>query len=391
MLTTLVALLAGCSSNDDSTKGTASTTTAPKGSTTTTAAPETDPLVTWSERGPHGVGNVQLDLGGRRTMVWYPAVEGAGTEGKLEMFDIASLLSPELQAQIPDAARVQYQIASGPDAEPDRKDGPYPVVLFSHGFAGFPEQSADLTTHLASWGYVVVATDHVERSLSGLLGTGAQGVAKQSDPEVLAAALDLVTTEDARDGSPLKGLVDLDRVAVTGHSAGAGATYRFASTDPRIDAAIMYSVGSGPEGGTLPAAPKVPAMVMLGTTDGIIPPEASRTLFAGLNKPRYLVEITDAGHLVFSDLCLIGAESGGLIGIAEKIKLPIPDSLKKLGTDGCEAPHPSVKEAFPAIDGLSVAFLRRYLNDDQTAEKALTSGPVTGLDGKAEVTLLSEP
>lgn len=388
--TILVALLAGCSSSNDDDSAKATTTTVAKGSTTT-AAPEADPLVTWSERGPYGVGNIQLDLGGRRTVVWYPAVEGAGTEGKLEMFDIAGLLSPELQAQIPTADRVQYKIASGPDAEPDATDGPYPVVLFSHGFAGFPEQSADLTTHLASWGYVVVATDHVERSLSGLLGTGSQGVAKQSDSEVLAAALDLVTAEDARDGSPLKGLLDLDHVAVTGHSAGAGATYRFASTDPRVDAAIMYSVGSGGQGGALPAAPKVPAMVMLGTTDGIIPPEASRTLFAGLNKPRYLVEIADAGHLVFSDLCLIGAESGGLIGIAEKIKLPIPEDLKKLGTDGCEAPHPSVTEAFPAIDGLSVAFLRQYLNDDQTAEKALTSGPVTGLDGKAEVTLLSEP
>lgn len=73
--TILVALLAGCSSSNDDDSAKATTTTVAKGSTTT-AAPEADPLVTWSERGPHGVGNIQLDLGGRRTVVWYRPSKG---------------------------------------------------------------------------------------------------------------------------------------------------------------------------------------------------------------------------------------------------------------------------------------------------------------------------
>ena len=114
-------------------------------------------------------------------------------------------------------------------------------MLFSHGFAGFPEQSVDLTTHLASWGYVVAAPDHVERSLSGLLGTAAQGVERREDADVLAETLDVVEAEDARADSPLRGIVDAEHVAVTGHSAGAGAAYRLAGSDDRIDAFIAYS------------------------------------------------------------------------------------------------------------------------------------------------------
>ena len=68
--------------------------------------------------------------------------------------------------------------------------------------AGFPEQSSTLVTHLASWGFVVAAPEHVERSLSGLLGTAGQGVAKSSDPDVLARTADLLTAAAATLFSP---------------------------------------------------------------------------------------------------------------------------------------------------------------------------------------------
>ena len=45
-----------------------------------------------------------------------------------------------------------------------------------------------------------------------------------------------------------------------------------------------------------------------------------------MNDPKYLVKVLNAGHLVFSDICLIGRSKGGLVGIAKAIKLPIPPS-----------------------------------------------------------------
>ncbi len=47
-------------------------------------------------------------------------------------------------------------------------------------------------------------------------------------------------------------------------------------------------------------------MVMLGTTDGVIPPAESEAVYAAMRPPKYLVKIEGAGHLVFSDVCLIG-------------------------------------------------------------------------------------
>ena len=76
--------------------------------------------------------------------------------------------------------------------------------------------------------------------------------------------------------------------------------------------------------------------------------------------PKYLVEIGGAGHLVFTDICLIGADKGGVIAIAEQVGIPI-DQFRELGTDGCTDEHPPVEDAFPAIDDLSVDFLRTYL------------------------------
>ena len=145
---------------------------------------------------------------------------------------------------------------------------------------------------------------------------------------MLGQTLDLVVAQDGDDASPLSGMVDAEHVAVTGHSAGAGAAYRMAAADDRIDAYASYSVGDGGRGEPLPEPPDLPALIMLGEEDGIIPPDATRDLYEGLSAPRYLAEIPDSGHLVFSDLCLIGADKGGLIGIAEEIELPIPENLK---------------------------------------------------------------
>lgn len=347
----ILATVGACSSDDSNDD----TSSAP-----TTEAAEPD---RFTERGPYEVGSLALELDdGRHVVAWYPADPDA-VSGPTDEFDIAGLLSPELQAQIPPETRPEYPIAAYADADPATDDGPYPVVLFSHGFAGFAEQSAELTTHLASWGFVVAAPDHVERSLSGLLGTAAQGVQPRDGPEVLAATLDLIAADSGREGSPLVGLVDLDHVAVTGHSAGAGAAFDLAGSDDRIDSFIAYSVGRADR-----PAPDVPGMVMLGTTDGVIPADATRELFDAMTPPKYLVEIEGAGHLVFSDICLIGADGGGVIAIAESIELPIPEDLKRLGTDGCGPESTPPGDAFPAINDLSVAFLRQtLLGEDEPA------------------------
>lgn len=392
LLLPLALVAAGCSSDDDA----SSPTEAPEATGPEASDPEgstdgaDDPA--YQELGPNEVGTITLALDdGRRVVAWYPADESAADQ-PMQNFDIASLLAPGLQEAIDPELRPQYEIDAHVGAEP-AADGPYPLVLFSHGFAGYPEQSASLVTHLASWGFVVVAPDHVERSLSGLLGTASQGVEERADSDVLMASLDLALADGERDGSPLAGLLDEEQVAVVGHSAGAGASYVTAGSEDRIDTFIAYSIGSGrsADGEEAPErpVPQMPGMVMIGMDDETIPASASQEVFAGMAEPKVQVEIADAGHLVFSDICLIGREQGGLTGLVEAAGLPIPENLLRLANDGCQEDALDPADAFDAINHLSVAFLRSTFGiddepvglDQETADRFET----------AEITVTSEP
>jgi len=369
----------GCSSSKPgaSRSGANSTTPAP-----TTAAP-------YAKKGPYAVGYTTLNLaGGRRVVVWYPAVAATTTGHKQESIDLASMLSPALKAKVPLADRVLYPADAFEDAPPATTPGNYPLVVFSHGFAGFPEQSVSLTTHLASWGFVVAAPNHVERSLDGLLGTATQGVPKSTDVAVLQATLGLVEKDSLQSSGLLHGMVDPNRVVAAGHSAGACAAYQFASADARVKAWISYSVALGGRECPPPPRPTKPGMVMLGTTDGVIPAAASVKVYSGMQTPKYLVQIARAGHLVFSDICRIARDKGGVIGIVKTINLPIPAELLKLGSDGCTSDHPLVDTAFPAIDQLSVAFFRSALVIDPKPV-GLDTAAVAGLG--AQVTVSSQP
>lgn len=390
--TVALALLVGaCSSSDGGSDGATKDTKDAATTSTTAAAPAAaDPA--YEELGPDEVGSRTIALDdGRRVVIWYPA-DAAAADAPTETFDIASLLSPELQAKIDADLRPQYEINAHIGAEP-AADGPYPVVLFSHGYAGFPEQSADLVTHLASWGFVVIAPDHVERSLSGLLGTAAKGVTPREDPEVLSASLDAAIADADDTESPLHELLDLDKVAVAGHSAGASAAYLTASSEDRVKAFISYSVGTGrpDEDGKVAErpVPDVPGMVMLGTADGIIEPAASEAVYEGMEPPKYLVEIADGGHLVFSDLCLIGKDKGGLVQLTKEAGLDLGDELLRLASDGCEPEKLDPAKAFGAIDHFSVAFLRYELGIDP--EPVGLNEATAASFTTADVTFTSDP
>jgi fermentation-respiration switch protein FrsA (DUF1100 family) len=150
-------------------------------------------------------------------------------------------------------------------------------------------------------------------------------------------------------------------------------------------------LGGGPDGANAepPPVPEVPVMVMLGEADGVITPERTRELYDGLNPPRYLVAIAEAGHLVFSDICLIGREQGGLVGLVKEAGLELPEQLLRLASDGCEEKNPDPADAFGAIDHLSVAFLRYSFGID--AEPVGLDPRVTEAFTTADVTLTADP
>jgi len=125
------------------------------------------------------------------------------------------------------------------DAAPDNDHGPYPLVLFAHGYDVTPDFYAPLLTRWAAAGYVVAAP--VFPILSG-----SDGGASHVDYEKTFGDASFVITQvlDLK-GDPLAGLVDPARIAAAGHSDGEvvsfGIGFLECCRDPRVRSVISMA------------------------------------------------------------------------------------------------------------------------------------------------------
>jgi predicted dienelactone hydrolase len=209
------------------------------------------------------------------TSIWYPAAPGSGP--------------------------IDPATGGVTGAPVDPSAGPYPIVLFSHGSCGTPTQSRFLTPLLASYGFVVVAPPHPGNTIAefpNCRSADAQRASLLERPQDMRFVLDQVLAAAVTPGSFLTGVLDVDRIAMTGHSFGGLTTYFVQSADPRIDVAVVMA----------PAAlgsPRltVPSLTILGNIDSVVNNEQSRAAYAASVSPKMLVEIEHAGHFSFSDFC----------------------------------------------------------------------------------------
>ncbi len=101
------------------------------------------------------------------------------------------------------------------DAAPHSADAPYPLIVYSHGGWGYRWFQPEYTEHLASHGFVVIATDHEDAPPISSM-TAHYELSRQWDISLLIDfAVELATPEGA-----LAGMVDAERIGVTGYSAG---------------------------------------------------------------------------------------------------------------------------------------------------------------------------
>jgi predicted dienelactone hydrolase len=336
--------------------------------TTTTVAEAAGDL--YAEPGEHPVGVTTLTLpSGPEVEVWYPAAEdGGGTV----TYDARDFVPESIRALLTADIPAGHTIDADRDLPGAADEGPFPVVLFSHGFSGFRLQSTFLTSHLASHGFVVAAPDHPSRDLENVLGGTASGDREAAAGELLEA-LEQVEAESADDTSVLAGLVDGEQVATLGHSAGGGTAF-LAAADPRIDGYVSMasgtSIGTGDGSEEEPEVtyPELPSFFLAGAIDGVVPPaEATRPSFEAAPSPSWYWEIAESGHNVFADFCTFGGGSG-IIGVAEESGLgPLLDSqpqLRALGEDGCIEPAAPVEEAWPIITHGVTAWLLALFGTD---------------------------
>ena len=257
----------------------------------------------------------------RRTVVaqlWYPAASDKGPRAPYlgrtpeEAATVAAGLAN--YTGLPGFVLDGLAHASTPailDAEP--ADGAqFPVVLFSPGLGGVRGQNTLWAMELASHGYVVVALDHPYDSAAVVLADGTvvhTRVAATGDDardRQLGVGWTTVRAEDLSFALTSLGktrfarVLDLDRVAVTGHSLGGGAALMAARLDHRFDAVVdLDGFPYDPSPGQFPQ----PVLVVnhpLGEDEKAdFLDAADRVLdLAGAG---YRVEMPGTAHLTFTD------------------------------------------------------------------------------------------
>ena len=206
--------------------------------------------------------------------------------------------------------------------------GPFPLIVFAHGFAVTPTPYRALLTAWARAGFAVAAP------VFPLENAGAPGGPTQSDlinePGDVSAVITYLIRRSRTPGSPFFGAIDPRTIAVAGQSDGgiAALATGFGDTtrDRRVRAAIVLSGSElGGFGGYDFGAAGAPALLAAqGTADTTNLPLNTYRFFAAASAPKFLLRLLGAGHL---------------------------------------PPYTTEQAQLTIVEGVSIAFLRRYLQD----------------------------
>ena len=396
----LIALALGVAAacSDDGGDDTATETTAPPA----TFAPASDAEpADFSGRGPYAVGEIDLQLDPDHLVaVFYPVDRDTVTpDAEAYTYSGGDILDPTIAAILPDAL-------SGEVAPPDTwvglpasGSGPFPTVLHSHGFSGNLRFGNQHNAAVASWGYVVAAVNHPERGLASILDSFIAGEADDAerpdeylDSNQLLAGLDLLAETNDQADSPLAGVIDTERVAAEGHSAG-GSASGTAAYDDRVDLWIGQAPGTplapdtdleafitetddGPDVDTTAlleatTPPDVPSLIIAAEGDTIVTLDRVQQTYDWLDSPKRLAVIADSGHAVFVDPCVPIRDEGGLSGFVEALGLdPADVPLVELGESGCLPDDTDPEQVWGLINHLTVAQLDQVFAIDQDVATA---------------------
>ncbi len=321
----------------------------------TTSAKSTAPArsLKYAALGRHAVGYREFTTTGAQEQpltlrAWYPTRRPAGRKRPTINYTAPNKFGEEIFP----GKEINSVGSALSNAKPDRNAKPYPLVVFSHGFALSPIVYSTLVEHYASQGYVVLAPEHNEGFDGSLTGFWKELIDRPVDIRRTIDHAELLT----KSGAPLAGMIDLDNIAVVGHSYGgytalaaAGARFDFAAyktrcaalaaddplnffcapilneadmakragldatpsglwpsfRDPRVKAAISMAGDAYPFDQRGLAEIKVPIMVMGGTVDDGTPYTwgAKLTYDHAASKNKTLVTFPGAGHSLFVDSC----------------------------------------------------------------------------------------
>ena len=168
--------------------------------------------------------------------VWYPAAVEDETAGLTRYEEVMGTSGNPKRPLIP----FTFLGRATREAKALSAEGPYPLVVVSHGYVGSRYLMTYLTENLASKGYIVVAIDHMESTFRD--AAGFQSTLLNRSKDILFVVNEAAKLGEAQSGHFLSGLVDAEHTAIVGYSMGgygvlnvAGAAYS--------EAAIQFFAG----------------------------------------------------------------------------------------------------------------------------------------------------
>ncbi|MGH9093375.1 MAG: neocarzinostatin apoprotein domain-containing protein [Acidimicrobiales bacterium] len=235
-------------------------------------------------------------------------------------------------------------------AAPDRRTGPYPLVVFGHGLGSTPEAYLPLLQGWASAGFVVAAPRFPLSSSETPGGPDAADVVHQ--PGDMSYVIGAVLRASAAATGPLSGLVDPHEIGAAGHSNGAITTLGLVADtccrDPRVKAAVvMAGTTEGMPGGHYDLAGAPPTLLVHDTTDPIVPYRSAVVVYNALRGPKGL-------------LTLRGSTSPALAGTAAH-----------MAASGVVGPTSSI------VVRTTTAFFDAYLRGDRAARQRIVADGTT--------------
>jgi poly(3-hydroxybutyrate) depolymerase len=223
----------------------------------------------------------------------------------------------------------------GTDEAADTRGGPYPLILFSHGHNGSPEDYGPLLESLAKAGFVVAAPAYPLSNPDAPGGPIVGDLGNQAGDA--SFVIDRVLAASAATGW-LHRLVDPNRIAAAGHSLGGFTTSSLAfgdKADRRVKAAVVMAASSGVTNGT-------PLLQIHGSADGTVPYQIGSDSYTHASKPKFFLTLVGGSH------------SGEVRGGALPAETAVTNSI--------------------------IAFLDRYVSDDPAGVARLrAAGTVKGL------------
>jgi hypothetical protein len=250
-------------------------------------------------RGPWPVGARTVKIGELTAEVWYPAELGSEKGKEQVTYDLRQWLPASEVGKIPDGAAPLQTCGCARDLPLDAAHGPYPVVVFIHGTAGFRTQSLAHMEHWASRGFVVVAADHPGLYLGDALDFNLSNDLPGDAQAVLAAL-----GAPAGDLDFLAGHADMTHVGLSGHSAGGGGIEGLGG---EAGVRVLIPLAAG---GTEPSPTLESTLVMGGLIDQVVDYGQQVQGFTDSAPAKRLVGVAGAGHLFPTDLCWMANADG---------------------------------------------------------------------------------